>query len=234
VKRSHEKEMIDFTSNSEELLAGNLSDLRRLNRYLRGSRGVMLALQRAIGREPLQHLSVLDVGTGSADIPAAISAWAKRRNVATKIVGVDTDSTTARIAANLTKQIANIEIVRGDANVLPFAPRAFDFVVASQLLHHFSEAKIIDLLKQWAQLARRGIVISDLVRHPVAYHGIRLLTKLATRNIMTLTDAPLSVRRAFAFNEWRDLLRQADIGAVQMIPVFPFRVAAFVSVGSGR
>jgi hypothetical protein len=48
VKRSYEKEMIDFTGNSAELLAGTLSDLRMLNRYLRGSRGVVLALQRAI------------------------------------------------------------------------------------------------------------------------------------------------------------------------------------------
>src|SRR4030095_8509379 len=109
---------------------------------------------------------------------------------------------------------------------VPFAPGGFEFVVASQLLHHFSEVKIIELLKQWATLARRGIVISDLVRHPVAYHGIRLLTKVATRNIMTLTDAPLSVRRAFAFSEWRELFCQADIGTVEMISVFPFRMAA--------
>ena len=234
MKRSYEKEMMDFTADSDELLAGNLSDLRMLNRYLSGSRGVMLGLQRAIGGEPLKQMSILDVGTGSADIPAAIFAWAKRRNVATRIVAVDADCTTARIAANQTKQLAGIEIVQGDAGGLPFAPGAFDFVVASQLLHHFSEAKIIDLLRQWARLARRGIVISDLVRHPVAYHGIRLLTKLATRNIMTLTDAPLSVRRAFAFGEWRELLRQADIGPVHVIWVFPFRVAAFVNLGGRR
>jgi len=234
VKRSYEKEMMDLSVNSTDLLAGNLSDLRRLNRYLRGSRGVMLALQRAVGSEPLSHFSVLDVGTGSADIAAAIFAWAKRRNVAAKIVGVDTDSTTVRIAASQTKLFAGINIVRGDAGGLPFAPGAFDFVVASQFLHHFSEVKIIELLKQWAQFARRAIVISDLVRHPVAYHGIRLLTKLATRNIMTLTDAPLSVRRAFSISEWRELLRQADIGPVEMIAVFPFRVAAVVRLGDGR
>jgi len=72
------------------------------------------------------------------------------------------------------------------------------------------------------------------VRHPVAYHGIRLLTKVTTRNIMTLTDAPLSVRRAFAFGEWRELLCQADIGPVEMISVFPFRMAAVVRLGGQR
>lgn len=234
MKRSYEKEMMDFTGNNSELLAGNLSNLRMLNRHLCGSRGVMLALQGALGRETLKHFSVLDVGTGSADIPAAIFVWAKRRNITMKIVGVEADPITARIAANQTKQLAEIEIVQGDAGAPPFLPGSFDFVIASQFLHHFSEAKIIDLLKQWATLARRGIVISDLIRHPVAYHGIRLLTKLATRNIMTLTDAPLSVRRAFSFSEWRELLWQADIGSVHMISVFPFRVAAFVKLGGGR
>lgn len=234
MKRSYEKELMDLTANSPELLADDLRNLRLLNRYLRGSRSVMLALERALGRGPLKHISVLDVGTGSADIPAAIFAWATRRNVAAKIFGVEADPTTARIAANQTKQLADIKIIQGDAGAAPFSRGSFDFVVASQFLHHFSEAKIIDLLKQWAKLARRGIVISDLVRHPVAYHGIRLLTKLTTRNIMTLTDAPLSVRRAFTFKEWRKLLRQADIGPVEVFSVFPFRMAAFVTLGDRR
>jgi SAM-dependent methyltransferase len=234
VKRSYEKELMDLAGNNPELLAGDLRNLRMLNRYLSGSRSVVLALQRALGREPLTHIFVLDVGTGSADIPAAIFVWAKRRNVAAKIVGVEAESITARIAASQTKQLAAIKIIQGDAGAPPFAPGSFDFVVASQFLHHFSEAKIIDLLKQWAKLARRGIIISDLVRHPLAYHGIRLLTKLTTRNIMTLTDAPLSVRRAFTFKEWRELLRQADIGPVEMFSVFPFRMAAAVGLGGRR
>lgn len=231
MKRSYDKEMMDLTGNSPELLADDLRNLRILNRYLCGSRSVLLALERALGRNPLKNISLLDVGTGSADIPAAIFAWAKRRNVAAKIVGVDAELITARIAANRTHQLADINIIQGDAGAPPFLPGSFDFVVASQFLHHFSEANIVDLLKQWAKLARRGIVISDLVRHPVAYHGIRLLTKLTTRNIMTLTDSPLSVRRAFTFKEWRELFHQADIGPVEMFSVFPFRMAAAVRLG---
>jgi len=223
--------MMDLAGNSPELLADDLRNLRLLNRYLCGSRSVMLALERALGREPLKNISLLDVGTGSADIPAAIVAWAKRRSIAAKIVGMEAASITARIATNQTKRLADIKIIRADAGAPPFLSASFDFVVASQFLHHFSEATIVELLKQWAKLARRGIVISDLVRHPLAYHGIRLLTKFTTRNVMTLTDAPLSVRRAFTFKEWRELLRQADIGAVEMFSVFPFRMAAVVRLG---
>jgi len=234
VKRSHENEMMDRAGNSPVLLAGELRNLRLLNRYARGSHGVMLALWRMLGREPLKHLSVLDMGTGSADIPAAILARAKRRRLAANIVGMEADPLTARIAIERIRQHADINIIQGDAGAPPFSPGSFDYVIASQFLHHFTEAKIIDLLKQWAKLARRGIIISDLVRHPLAYYGIRLLTHLTTRNIMTLTDAPLSVRRSFTFKEWRDLLRQADIGPVEMFSVFPFRMAAVVRLGGPR
>ncbi len=231
MKRSYEKEMMDLTGNHPEVLAGDLRNLRRLNRYLSGSRSVVLALRRALGREPLKQIAVLDVGTGSADIPAAISAWAKRCHIAARIVGLEVESITARIAANQNQQRADVTIIQGDAGAPPFLPGSFDFVVASQFLHHFSEVTIVDLLRQWAKLARRGIILSDLVRHPVAYHGIRLLTKVTTRNLMTRVDAPLSVRRAFTLHEWRELLRQADVGRVEMFSVFPFRVAAAVRLG---
>ena len=116
----------------------------------------------------------------------------------------------------------------GDGMAPPFHAASFDFVLASQLLHHFSEEQIIRLLRIWSPLARRAIIVSDLVRHPLAYYGIRLLTKLFTRNAMTRTDAPLSVARAFTLAEWRRLLREADVGPFQIFSVFPFRVMALI------
>jgi hypothetical protein len=47
---------------------------------------------------------------------------------------------------------------------------------------------------------------------------------------MTRMDAPLSVRRALTFKEWRNLLRRAAIGPVELFSVFPFRMAACVSI----
>ena len=231
MKRSHENEMMDHADNSPVLLAGELRNLRLLNRYARGSHSVMLALWRMLGREPLKHLSILDMGTGSADIPAAILAQGKAAPSRRQDRRHGSRPANGAHRHERTRQHADINIIQGDAGAPPFLPGSFDYVIASQFLHHFTEAKIIDLLKQWAKLARRGIIISDLVRHPLAYHGIRLLTQLTTRNIMTLTDAPLSVRRAFTFKEWRDLLRQADIGPVEMFSVFPFRMAAVVRLG---
>jgi ubiquinone/menaquinone biosynthesis C-methylase UbiE len=123
-----------------------------------------------------------------------------------------------------------ISVVRGDGMAPPFRAASFDFVLASQLLHHFPEDKIVAQLRTWSRVARRAIIVSDLVRHPIAYCGIRLLTKLFTRNIMTLTDAPLSVQRAFTMAEWRELFRKAEIGPFQILSIFPYRVLALVSL----
>ena len=230
MKRSYELELMDLGGNDPELLGEDLRNLRFLNRYLGGSRSVLRAVQRLVARERLRGFSLLDVGTGSGDIPAVLAGWAKRKGVGASIVALEAEAATAQIAADQTRRFAEITVLRGDAGAAPFSPQSFDFVVASQLLHHFSETRIIELLQRWAKVARRAIVVSDLIRHPVAFHGIRLLTRLTTRNVMTLTDAPLSVRRALTLDEWRELFRRAALGPVEIFSVFPFRVVAVVAL----
>jgi len=103
-------------------------------------------------------------------------------------------------------------------------------VLSSQLLHHFSDSQIIAALRTWARLARRAIIVNDLVRHPLAYHGIRLVTKTFTRNEMTRTDAPRSVQRACTISEWRELFRRANIGKFSVQRALPFRVLGVISI----
>lgn len=230
MRRSQEKEMMDLHGNEPDILAEDLCNLRILNRYLCGRRCVILGLQRALRLETLNHFSLLDIGTGSADIPEAILAWGKRNGVEASIFGLEAEPMTARIAAGRTNDLPAISIIQGDAGAPPFSSGSFDFVVASQFLHHFSDETIVELLRRWAKLARKAIVISDLIRHPVAYHGIRLLISLTTRNVMTRMDAPLSVQRALTLKEWRKLLMRAAIGPIEMFSVFPFRMAACINL----
>lgn len=227
MKRSREKEMMDLGGNSPALLEEDLDNLRLLNRTLGAYRGVLWGLDRLTGSERASHFSLLDVGTGSGDIPVAIVRWAKGRGIAPSIVALEPEPVTAAAARRLTRNTPEISIVQCDAFHPPFSPASFDFVLSSQLLHHFSEEEVVALLRTWSRLARRGILVSDLVRHPLAYFGIRLLTLLFTRNEMTLTDAPLSVRRAFTLAEWGELLHRSGIGEFRLFPLFPFRMTAF-------
>ena len=226
MNRSDELEMMDLPVHPHELLAGGLKNLRMLNRYLGGYRGVEAALAELVRQQPLKHLSLLDVGTGSADIPGRIVRWCRRRGIGVSIVALDLDPVTAQLAAERVKHCPEITVVRGDAAHPPFAPGSFDVVLASQFLHHFSEENVVALLKSWACLARSAVIVSDLLRHPLAYYGVRLITRLCTTNVMTRTDAPLSIKRAFTLSEWRELCRRAARNDFCLMRVFPFRVVA--------
>ena len=230
MRRSTEKEMMDLPDNPPAVLEEDLKNLRMLNRYLGGYRCAERGIQRIVEQENWTQFSLLDVGAGSADVASRIVHWSRRKGIAVRIVALDLDPVTAAVAAERASNLSEISVLRSDAARPPFPAGSFDFVLASQFLHHFSEEKIIALLKSWAHLARRAIIVSDLVRHPLAYYGARALTRLWTKNIMTLTDAPLSVRRAFTFTEWRGLFRRAAIGQFDLVSVFPFRIMAQLDV----
>ena len=233
MKRSSEKEMMDLPGQPRELLTDDLRNLRIINRYLGCYRTVLRGLARLVNEQKLDRFTLLDVGTGSGDIPAVIDRWARRQQIAAQISALEREASAVEEAVDQTRgSFGKISIVRGDATAPPFGAGSFDFVLASQLLHHFTDEQIIALLRAWARLARRAIIVADLVRHPVAYHGIRLLTYGLTRNTMTRTDAPRSVQRACTISEWRELFCRADVGTLRIQSVFPYRVLALISLNN--
>ena len=75
------------------------------------------------------------------------------------------------------------------------------------------------------------IMVSDLIRHPLAYIGILVFTRLLTHNPLTLTDGPLSVRRALTLGEWKDLFNRAEVAPFDLRHLFPFRIFALFELG---
>jgi SAM-dependent methyltransferase len=220
--------MMDLPGQPRELLLGDLRNLRFINRYLGCHRNALRGIARTLRGSKTQSFTLLDVGTGSADIPARIARWARGKKIDCRISGLEREATTAEQAAAETRAMAEISIVRGDALAQPFKAQSFDFVMASQLLHHFPDDQIVALLRAWSLLARRAVIVNDLVRHPLAYYGIRLLTRSLTSNVMTLTDAPLSVKRALTMGEWRALFRRADAGEFLVESALPFRMLGII------
>ena len=231
MKRSREKELMDLPGNPAALLEEDLKNLRTINRHLGAYRGVLSCLKRLVKEKGNARFSLLDIGTGSGDIPVAVARWARENGIPATVVGLEPHPVMAEIARRQTREFPEISIVRGDGFHSPFAPLSFDFVLCSQILHHFSEDEIVALVRLWSREARRGLLVSDLVRHPLAYCGIWLLTRLFSRNEMTRKDAPLSVRRAFTVAEWRELFRRSGSGNFDLFPLFPFRLFAFLPSG---
>ena len=98
-----------------------------------------------------------------------------------------------------------------DGQALPFPDGAFEVAHSSLVMHHLEPDAARALLAEMARVARRGVVVNDLVRGRAAWAGAWALSHLATRNRFTRRDAPLSVRRAYSVAELTALLAAAGI-----------------------
>src|SRR3954453_19530830 len=191
------------------MLEGNLRDLARVNRWLGGSKLSKAAVAPLLAG--LAAPSLLDIGTGAADIPAALARSVSKRQAHLSITATDVRpeivaAATARVAgSNVAVRLGRLEDERDDA---------FDVVHASLVLHHLERAAAVSLLRDMRRVARVAVVFNDLQRGRRWLLGAWLLTRLTTRNEYTRHDAPLSVRRAYTADDVVDLARQAGLRSV--------------------
>lgn len=220
---------MDLPDQDPDDLATSLADLRRVNRWLGGTRVVMSHLApmvRRLGRP----CRVLDVATGAADIPLAVTAWASREGREVQVVASDLHPVTLESARRATAREPAISVAEADALALPFGDGAFDFALCSTALHHFDRrADAVRVLRELDRVARHGVVVNDLARSRLALAGARLLAATVWRgHPLTRHDGPLSVRRAFTAAELWELAREAGIDTARVHAHLPFRVALVV------
>src|ERR1700687_474619 len=80
-------ELLDGPLDDPVALAGNLRDLRRINRWLGGAALSSAAIQALAAHRA--EMTLLDVGTGGADIPLALLTWARRNGRRMTVVAID-------------------------------------------------------------------------------------------------------------------------------------------------
>src|SRR5215471_4469676 len=100
-RRSAEPEIMDGEEFSGDELRGCLAELRRVNRFLGGRRIISRHLYPMIETLRLQtsgHLRLLDVGTGSADLPVIIVEWARSHGIPLDVTVIDLNGYAAREA----------------------------------------------------------------------------------------------------------------------------------------
>jgi len=207
--RRREAEWMDAPDADPELLRKSLAYIRWVNRLFGYTRAMLSHLQRFSRRwKPGEPIRILDVATGSADIPRAILKWADRRHFNVRVVGVDLQATVAAEAATSNPD-SRIRIVRANALDLPFADASFDYAITSMFMHHLDEEAVVKVLGEMARVAQRGILAADISRNRRAYMWISLFTLLA--NPMVRHDARVSVAQAFNREEVLSLRDRAGV-----------------------
>jgi len=215
-KRRNGLELIDLPPDtySQAEFAGSLADIRKVNRFLGDIRAVCKHFSvRVAGIEasPVRQVKVLDVATGSADIPAAIVRWARRYGINVAVTAVDLNPLAVREACTFANKYPEITVSVADGLSLPFEDGSFDIVVCNKTLHHLGKDDTIRLLKEVNRVTSGGYIIMDLRRSWVAWGLITMITKIFTRNRLTKYDGPMSVLRSYTVPEVDALAESAGL-----------------------
>lgn len=213
--RAETEEWMDDFSVTDDRLRLALRDLRFINHLLGGHRATDAVLAPALRRR--DSLRILDLGTGSGDYPVHFVRRGVEVGTRVEAVGVDLNPVTAghgrawldHALSPAYRKRASIEIA--DALSLPYPDDAFDVAHAALFLHHFHGTDAVQLLREMDRVARLGVVVNDLHRHPLAYVGIWALSRLLRLAPMVQHDGPISVARGFRRAELEDLAEAAGL-----------------------
>jgi SAM-dependent methyltransferase len=212
-RRATEPELLDEGVAEAEAFA-SLGDLRFVNRWL-GNRG-QLAQAVAPLLEGAPRPRLLDVGSGSGDVPGYLLSRVRRPLLA---VAADIKLLHLRAAPG------SVRCVVADVRSLPFAEGSFDVVTACLFLHHFDGAEVAEVLRRLYALARRALVVNDLRRARVPYAFGRATFPLMFRSRVSVADGLLSIRRAFTEDELARAFAEAGI-PVRIRRTWPYRLLA--------
>jgi SAM-dependent methyltransferase len=210
--RSHEKEIMDLEYASFEETSETYRLIRRVNRYLGGSSVILAHLERfARGWNRAKTLRILDAAAGIADIPQAIVRWARKKGQSIHVTALDINPHALAFGRAELAGYPEISFLRGSIFDPPFLEGSFDYVISSMFFHHLTEEEAARVLKISSELARRGVIVNDLLRKRGAYLGILFLSRFS-RNAMFRNDAPLSVLRGFRRPEVESLIESSGLG----------------------
>lgn len=206
LSRETRREILDDPAIPPADRARSLRDVERSNVLFGGRRAVILALRPlfdeirseapAADHRSLASASLLDVGTGCADLPWRAREIARRRGLSLRTIAIDGASSVVAAARHRVN-----DAICADALALPLAERSVDVVLCSQLLHHFDHDRGLALIAELDRVARRRVIISDLRRSWIAAAGFTLAAMVLRFHPITRHDGRISVLRGFTEGE---------------------------------
>jgi len=219
-KRLDALELLDRSEILPEELERSLTDLERSNRWLGGVGALMPHLLPLIG----QCRSFLDVGCGGGDMLRLLADEGKRRMLRLDLIGLDASRQVIFSARRRCLEHPDIRLLAGDAGALPFRDGSVDVVFSSTFAHHLDPPVLTRALAEAGRVARRRVVVVDLVRSDLGWFAAWLVGKAAFGRL-SRSDGPLSFRRAYRPEELREIAQRAGLVDARLCGHGPLRMA---------
>lgn len=223
---------MDAGEYSEEELRGDFENIRLANRILGTYDSMIGNIEKYRKQGGLSEFSILDVGTGMADIPLKLARHFNNNGTRTHIKGIDPNPRAIRIAKSHIDGQKGIEFEA--RSIQDFSSdEKFDFVISNHTLHHIPDRDIVETFNKMHSLARCALIISDIYRTHLGMFGSALISKFIN-NRLTSNDTPASVRRALSKSELKRLISISTVRHYHISYGFPYRYILVADALNGK
>jgi 2-polyprenyl-3-methyl-5-hydroxy-6-metoxy-1,4-benzoquinol methylase len=219
--RSNEIEIMDSQDYTDEELRGDFRNIRRANILTRTYRILINQMNDIIIKNGLKDFTILDVGTGMADVPLALAEHFSQNGTHAKIKGIDPNPRAIKVANEFINGHQGIEFEVKSIQEFTHNEQ-FDFVISNHTLHHIPDDDILETLNKMYRMSRHGLIISDIRRTRLAHLGARIISKFI-RNRLTANDTPASIRKALSKSELTAVLEASKLENYGVRYTFPYR-----------
>jgi len=218
VQRKVEAEWLDVDQGSEREVQQSLQDLQRINTLFGGVSSTVAMLRRVAHETNARKLSLLEVAAGAGFVPQRARLWLAG-DVELEITLLD------RAATHLPKD--GFATCVGDALALPFSDDAFDVISCGLFLHHLDPQRVLQFGRESLRVARRAVVISDLVRSRL-HLALAHISLPLYRSPITWHDSLASIRAAYTPGEVREMMRECGAQRVEIARQYLYRMGVIL------
>jgi 2-polyprenyl-3-methyl-5-hydroxy-6-metoxy-1,4-benzoquinol methylase len=214
--RATQPEFLDSQNCDPQLAYSSYRLMKWVNRFGGGTKAVANYLATEIshnGDSP--SVRILDIGSGTCDIPLAIVKWARNRSQNIEFTCLETNETALKIAGENIKRSGFGAIELKDESIFEFNCRQqFDYAIGSMFFHHFRDEQILNLIKKLRSYVLKSILINDLRRNLMSYAYCRILACSFSKGLKH--DVLLSIRKGFKSKELSHLLGDIEDAQVEI------------------
>jgi SAM-dependent methyltransferase len=220
--RSNKPELLDGNNISRELLFQNLRELDFINRILGGHNISLNGIKKLVTKKNKTY-HIADLGCGSGRTMIHIANWARAKGYHVKLTGVDKNADVIHFMKDCCKDYPEISGIVADYHDFLKSETPIDIVHCSLFCHHLEDKELEELFHFFECCAKTGFVINDLHRNRIAYYGVSVITYLLNGSALSKHDGPVSILRAFKWNELNMLLQKARVKNYSIKWMWAFR-----------